>query len=122
MRLEWTKCKGGVWCPLNTVNLNHLHFDDMEGVYIIWHEGGLPAMERVGGQVTVRVGQGVIRDRLQAHREDKVQAYSHLGLLVTWASVPEKYRDGVEAYLAQRLEPKIGERFPDVDPIEVNLP
>ncbi len=118
MNLEWIKCKGDegdVWCELNTVDLTNSHFDNMEGVYIIWHEGESPA--------TVRVGQGVIKERLQDHREDdKVQAYDHFGLFVTWASVAEQHRDGIEAYLAQELKPKVGERFPDVTPIEVNLP
>lgn len=116
MNLKWIKCTDDVWCKLATVNLGHSHFENMEGDYIIWYgEDDSP--------VTVRVGQGVIKDRLEAHREDKeVQAYKRFGLLVTWASVAKKYRDGVEAYLAQELESKVGERFPDRDPIEVNLP
>jgi hypothetical protein len=87
----------------------------MEGVYVIWHGGQSPA--------TIRMGQGVIRDRLQAHRNDSgVQAYAHLRLYVTWASVLARDRDGVEAYLAQQLQPLIGERFPQRLPIPVNLP
>jgi hypothetical protein len=87
----------------------------MDGVYIIWHGGSNPK--------TVRVGQGNIRERLEAHRTDPdVQAYARLGLYVTWASVPEDSRDGVEAYLAQRLGPILGKRFPDTAPISVNLP
>jgi hypothetical protein len=117
MNLEWIKCQGDVWCKLSTVFTLGLYFKDLEGVYIIWYEEN-------GSPVTVRVGQGAIRDRLREHREDKeIQSYSHFGpLLVTWASVGEKDRDGVEAYLAQELEPKVGERFPDRKPIEVNLP
>ena len=115
MELNWIKCKGGVWGPLNTVSLSHSHFDSMDGVYIIWHGGSAPK--------TVRVGQGNIRERLQAHRIDsEVQVYAHLGLYVTWASVPKNSRDGVEAYLAQKLKPIVGERFPDVAHISVNLP
>jgi len=115
MNVEWIKCEGDKWCGLNTVNLDHSHFDDLEGVYIIWHGGSNAA--------TVRVGQGVIRDRLAAHREDDdIQAYAHLTLFATWASVAKQYRDGVEAYLADSLNPKVGERFPDRVPIEVNLP
>lgn len=87
----------------------------MEGVYVIWYGGQNPA--------TVRVGQGVIRDRLQAHRNDpEVQSYAHLSLYVTWASVLARERDGVEAYLAQQLRPVVGERFPQRHPIPVNLP
>jgi len=115
VKLDWIKCKGDVWCPLNTVNLQHSHFDDLEGVYIIWHGGDNAA--------TVRVGQGVIRDRLAAHRNDpEIQAYADWDLYVTWVAVAASYRDGVEAFLAQRLGPKVGERFPDRAPIEVNLP
>jgi len=87
----------------------------MEGVYIIWHGGSKPA--------TVRVGQGIIKDRLAAHRTDpQVQAYAQLGLFVTWASIPETYRHGVEAFLAAKLNPIVGERFPNVVPIDINLP
>jgi len=115
MQLQWKKCQGNVWCSLNILNLDTSHFDNMEGVYIIWYEGDDPA--------TVRVGQGFIRDRLKAHRNDpQIKAYAHLSLYVTWASVAQAYRDGVEAFLAQRLNPKVGERFPDRTPIEVNLP
>jgi len=115
MNVEWNKCKGNEWCPLNTVDLEHSHFEGLEGVYIIWHAGANPA--------TVRVGQGVIRDRLAAHRKDEdIQAYSNLGLYATWASVAVTYRDGVEAFLAEHLNPKVGDRFPDREPIEVNLP
>lgn len=115
MRLTWNKCKGDVWCPLDSLNLKHEHFDDMEGVYIIWHGGDQPA--------TVRVGQGVIRDRFKAHLKDKdIQAYKHFGLYVTWASVPPVYRDGIEAYLGEILEPLVGERFPNRKQIKVNLP
>ena len=115
MWLTWNTCKGNVWCGLGSVDLNHKHFDDMEGVYIIWCGGDEPA--------TIRVGQGVIRDRLRAHRNDEdIQAYKDLVLYVTWALVAPSYRDGVEAYLADILEPLVGERFPDRTQIEVNLP
>ncbi len=115
MNLDWIKCQGDVWCKLNTVNMDHSHFDSMHGVYIIWHGGE--------GAATVRVGQGYIKERLAEHRNDpKIQTYLHLGLYVTWASVSSDSRDGVEANLAQRLHPKVGERYPNVIPIPVNLP
>lgn len=115
MNVKWMKCQGEVWCPLSTVNLSHLHFDKMEGVYVIWHGGSNAA--------TVRVGQGIIKDRLAAHRADPaIQAFSQFSLFVTWASIPQIYRDGVEAFLANKLNPKVGERFPKVQPIEINLP
>ncbi|MDR3628057.1 MAG: hypothetical protein P4L45_14535 [Ignavibacteriaceae bacterium] len=115
MKVFWNKCQGDAWCKLNSVNLEHAHFDHMEGVYIIWH-GGNDAW-------TVRVGQGFIRDRLRDHRSNQeIQHYSNLILYVTWASVPFEQRNGVEKYLSDVLKPKIGERFPDITPININLP
>lgn len=115
INVTWTKCEGDVWCRLNNVNLSANHFDNIEGVYLIWHTQNDSAY--------VRVGQGNIRDRLTAHRNDSdVQQYVNLDLRVTWAQVDARYRDGVEAYLAQQLNPLVGERFPDVTPIAVNLP
>jgi hypothetical protein len=87
----------------------------MDGVYVIWHGGQTPK--------TVYVGQGVIRDRLTAHRTDaRIQAYSTLTLYVTWAAVDASSRNGAEVYLANRLAPIVGENYPNVAPIEVNLP
>lgn len=115
MILNWIKCQGNVWCKLHTVNLDHQHFDNLAGVYIIWHGGEQPA--------TVRVGQGFIRDRLNAHRQDPVvQQYSNLTLYVTWASVSADQRDGVERFVAKSTIPKVGDHFPDVEAIKVNLP
>ena len=115
MNVKWMKCQGEVWCPLSTVNLSHAHFNDMEGVYVVWHGGSNPA--------TVRIGQGIIKERLATHRVDPdVQAFANFGLFVTWASIPGMYRDGVEVFLATRLKPKVGDRFPNAQPIEVNLP
>ena len=115
MNLNWVKCQGDVWCKLDTVNLDHPHFNSMEGVYIIWHGGISPH--------TVRVGQGTIRDRLRSHRTDpEVQQYSSLGLYVTWASVEKSQRDGVETFLYTRLSPKVGQRTPVALQINVNMP
>ena len=115
MNVEWIKCTNNTWCELNRVNLNHHHFDNFKGVYIIWHGGANPQI--------VRVGQGFIRNRLTSHRNDpQVQAHAHLTLYVTWASIPDAYLNGVEAYLAQTLGPLVGERFPNVLPITANLP
>ena len=115
MTVDWTKCNGNVWCKLNEVDLSSSHFNHMIGVYIIWHGGDNPR--------TVRVGQGFIRDRLQEHRLDpKVQRYASFGLYATWARVPRSDLDGVEVFLAQHLKPLVGEKFPNVPPIPVNLP
>lgn len=85
------------------------------GVYVIWQ-----------GQIWskyLRVGQGEIKVRLTDHRNDPaITKNESFGLYVTWASVPQDKLDGVEAYLGKTLNPEIGERFPKVPPIQVNLP
>jgi len=113
MTLQWTKCSGNEWCRLEALNLDTI--GNTTGVYAIWH----------GGQATkwVRIGQGIIKQRLSAHRNDPaILAYKQNTLYVTWASVPAHQLDGVEAYLAQQCNPLVGERFPDRTPIPVNLP
>ena len=72
------------------------------------------------------VGQGIIRNRIDHHRGqhsrilDKVVA-RHLRL--TWAVVPTlAYRNGIERFLSETLRPLVGEAWPDVLPIRVNLP
>jgi len=113
--LEWFKCFGDSWCDLLEINLNHNHFDGMRGVYIIWYGGKKPAV--------LKIGQGIIRDRLGENKEDYVvAAYCQYGLYVTWAKVAEDDCDGVERYIGEALKPIIGRRLPDVQPIEVNLP
>lgn len=111
MQLAWQKCLGDVWGPLLTVDLSHSHFNSMEGVYIIWQGNG----------PVIRVGQGIIRDRLSAHRRDTaITAYQNL--YVTWAPVSATYRNGVERYLANILKPRVGDAFPNVNPIPAFLP
>jgi len=115
LQLNWNKCQENVWCNLLNLNLSHEHFNNLEGIYIIWHGGQNPA--------TVRIGQGNIRDRLTAHKNDKeILAYANLTLYVTWSEVSSTNRSGVETYLANKLNPKVGERFPNEKAIEVNLP
>jgi hypothetical protein len=115
MKVTWTKCETDVWCNFDNLNLNHQSLIAVKGVYVIWH----------GGQSSnvVRVGQGVIADRMRVHRLDSpIQRYRSLSLFVTWCRLADEYLDGVEAYLAQALQPLVGERFPNVRPIQVNLP
>ena len=113
MQLGWIKCDGDRWCPLRTVNLSNV---TASGVYIIWHAGS-------PGRV-VRLGQGVIADRLTAHRNDQeILSYASSGTLyVTWAEVASHQMDGIERYLADRYQPLVGEAFPDAVPIVVNAP
>ncbi len=115
MILDWIKCGGSQWCNFFNLNLEHAHFKNFEGVYIIWHGAPNPAV--------VRVGQGIIKDRISAHRQDlEIIKYKSYGLYVTWAEVASPYRDGVERYLGEKWNPKVGTKFPDVSPIEVNSP
>lgn len=114
VNVAWMK-NGSSWYNLSSVDLQHNHFDGLGGVYIIWHGGT--------GHTIVRVGQGTIRDRLTMHRSDaQILAYQMFGLFVTWASIPMLYRDGVERFLAEHYRPKVGDRFPNVPALEVNLP
>ncbi len=83
-------------------------------MYLIWSTTGR----------CVRVGQGVIADRLKVHRADPI-ILSHQGtgqLLVTWAQVIKPYRDGIERYLGEMLNPVVGSTFPNAIPIQVNIP
>jgi hypothetical protein len=111
--LSWVKSTAGLWLPFEEVNLSNVK---TRGVYIIWH-GGSPSR-------VVRVGQGDIAQRLFQHRTDNaVLACKRFGVLfVTWATVPEYQMDGVERHLAERWNPLVGDRFPDVSPIAVNSP
>ncbi len=116
LHLNWTRCEGNVWCKLNSVNLEHAHFNNKPcGVYIIWHGGNKPR--------AVYVGQGDIKERIAEHRrKQEIQKYEHLGLYVTWAIVLQEHRNGVEAYLADIWPPKVSDNHPEVPRIEVNSP
>jgi len=114
MNVHWYTCGDDKhWCSLESLNLDTVK---EFGVYVIWHEGN-PGR-------TVRVGQGDVKDRLGKHRADsEILAYKKKGKLrVTWAEVPSAQRDGVENYLAAKLNPLLGEAFPDCAPIAVNFP
>jgi len=113
IELHWYKSTLGTWLEFLRVNLA----DETDfGVYIIWHAGN---PSRV-----VRVGQGDIATRLSAHRNDpEILSYNQHGTLcVTWAVVSPRLVDGVERHLAERWKPLVGDRFPNVAPIEVNSP
>jgi hypothetical protein len=114
MNVQWQKCQGDVYCSLARLNLSSIV--ETSGVYIIWHAGN-------PGRV-VRVGQGVIAERLAAHRNDTqiMQFASRGDIFVTWAAVPDRQLDGVERHLAEEWNPLVGSRFPDVAPIAVNSP
>lgn len=116
MILNWIKCETNQWCNFFNLNLGHSHFDGLDGVYIIWHGAPNPAV--------VYVGQGNIRDRLTAHRnEPAIIAFGlNYALYVTWASVPVPSRNGVERFLADIWNPLVGDSHPQAIPIPVNQP
>lgn len=115
LNLKWFTCgNDGHWCSLEKLDLQTV---TESGVYIIWHTGN-------PGRV-VYVGQGdPISGRLSSHRNNPaITAYKMYGdLKVTWASVPESQRDGVERYLADKWSPLVGDAHPEASPIEVNSP
>lgn len=108
--LNWVKCQNDVWCSFKNLNLDHEHFNDLKGVYIIW-----------SNDIVVRLGCGIIKDRISDHRTN-TEITNYPDLKVTWAKVNANQMEGVEKYLADTLNPKIGDRFPDRTPIKVNLP
>lgn len=116
MNVTWIKPDDGIWYDLAKVDLTHSHFNNLEGVYIIWQ-----CDVKIAN--VVKVGQGLIKDRLQSHRIDReIQSYNTEWLSVTWAAIPAASRDGVERFLGDKYTPKVADRFPNVTPIVVNLP
>ena len=113
MNLIWNKCQGNVWCSFGDVNTDSINTD---GVYIIWHGGDNPRV--------VYVGQGVVADRIVAHRQNsQISHYQKFGeLFVTWAAVALADQDGVERHLADRWTPLVGDAHPAATPIAVNSP
>lgn len=113
LELEWMRCSGNDWCSLLDVDLNSPLLQGM-GVYVIWTAWGR----------TIYVGQGIISERLEAHRSDPIiLQFRDGGLWVTWATVPnDDTRNGVERYLADQLRPAVGSAYPQVFPLAVNLP
>jgi hypothetical protein len=113
LTLSWVKSTTGDWLSLGGFDLAGIK---TVGVYVIWFAAQ--------GRNVVRLGQGKIADRLAAHGKDKeILAYAQYGALkVTWAAVPAAQLDAVERYLADTLNPLVGDAFPDVVPLAVNLP
>ena len=111
--VEWIRC-GAAYCNLETVDLSNVTY---LGVYVIWHSPS--------GQV-VYVGQGLINQRLSAHRNDSnILRYRASGsLLATWTSEPdEETRLGIERYLGELWEPLVSKSYSvTASPIVVNTP
>ena len=117
MQLNWLKVgvKNDGFYELGAFDLAHAHFNGLEGVYVIWQARGK----------VVKVGSGIIRERFEKHAADpEIEAFrTNVKLHVSWAPIPdERLREGVERFLGDTLKPELAERFPDVAPVEVNLP
>ena len=113
--LYWNRCEDDAWPELSAVELDSAHFDELEGVFLVWHGGASPQ--------AVKVGQGPIRERLASLRGDPdVQAYAAKILYVSWARVERPLRDGVERFLVEAVKPRVPGAQPAAAAIEVNLP
>ena len=111
MSVKWAKYKKQGWCRLNTLNLELVK---SSGIYIIW--------KPQSRNNVIRIGQGQISNELQHLRNNPDIVRFGSDLLVTWASVPEKYRDGVERYLYEQYSPISVDRVANARLIYVNMP
>lgn len=113
MQVNWINSTTGHWLDPRNTNWNSVQTD---GVYVIWRTGTL-----LYGPTYIKVGQGDVCDRMQAHmRDPRIRKYENLRF--TFAAVSWLHKDGVERYLGNQLRPLVAERFPDAQPIPVNLP
>ncbi len=111
MNVNWGTCGDDKhWCSFERLALNSDGFEGKKGVYIIW-----------SSETVIRLGSGLIKDRISAHR-DNPEINKYQDMKVTWAKVNANQMEGVEKYLADALDPVVGERFPERTSIEVNLP
>lgn len=110
-KLDWLKCEKNEWCPLASVNLDHDLLKDKKGVYLIFT-----------GNKVIRLGSGILSERLYEHRNNPEIVKGNDDLKVTFAHVNENQMEGIEKFLADYYKPEIGERFPNRTPIKVNLP
>ncbi len=120
LMLNWQFCTytaTGHHVGLWNIDLNQYYFNNASGVYIIWYQTNF------FGPMTVRVGQGRIKDRFSSYRSDyRFLNLNNRNLFTAWASVIPPLQDGIEKYLGDTLKPLIADRFPTALPIKVNLP
>ncbi|HVO73440.1 MAG TPA: hypothetical protein VMT35_05425 [Ignavibacteriaceae bacterium] len=96
------------------VNLDNTHFDNLTGVYLIW--------QGEDKRNVIKVGKGLIREKLAAMRIDKKVQEFGPDLFVTWGEVSPDKLNGVEAYLFKEFHPIIQEELNGTETISVNLP
>lgn len=127
--VQWQRClKNSLWCQFNEKLLSNGRFEtrlgdhsvSISGVYIIW--------TGIDNRTVLKVGSGIIKDKLEAHlRDPEIQAYKPTRLYASWASTlsvigAEDIQKGVEKFLDIVFKPKLAEHLPDVDLVMVNLP
>lgn len=72
------------------------------GVLVVWHAGLWPAW------VYVAAASDLARALHHLADDDDIMSYeANGGLYVTWSFLRPEYRDGVVAYLVERLRPKV---------------
>lgn len=116
MNVHWIRCQDNTWCRFHSVNLDHVHFDGLYGIYIIWYwnDNGIPT--------AVKVGKGIIRDELKKNRE-YLKNEKNIGLYATWTTLPNHLLNGVENYLIGQLQPAHNITFKRfIESTPVNLP
>ena len=111
LTVKWIKYRKQGWVKLNTLNLEKVKAN---GVFIIW--------KPKSKNNVIRIGQGNIANKLQALRNDPKITRFGSDLLVSWASIQLKYRDGVERYLYEQYSPVTSERMNCTPLVYVNLP
>ena len=81
--------------------------------------------KRLGLGVLSMLAKAILKNVCQEHRRDPdITKYDnqHGRLLVSWASVVEDDRDGIERHLADTFPPKVGKIHPNAEHILVNAP
>ena len=112
---EWFKCKGGVWCELYKLNLDHDYFAKSEGVFVIW--------AGMDDKKIIMVGSGNIKKKLEEAKNDHaVTAFIKAGVFVSWIEVSMLKRNSAEVFLHNTLTPLITVNKPKGIPMKVNLP
>jgi len=115
IKLDWIRSTQGEWCSLFELDLSAEHFNDLSGVFMIWHAGERPE--------TILIGSGNIRERLQGLKNDpRMYAHQRHGLFVTWAIAPAYRQPGMVAHLSRMLRPLMDESVSGQKPLEVSLP
>ena len=127
--LCWQRCiKNSLWCQFNEKLLNDGRLETRLGDYSIGISGVYIIWTGIEDRTVLKVGSGIIKDKLAAHlRDPEIQTYQPTRLYVTWASTlsvigPEEIQKGIEKFLEVVFKPKLMEGLPDIDLVLVNLP